>query len=240
MYILYKHTAPNGKVYIGITSRKPETRWEGGKGYKSNDHFYRAITLYGWDNIEHTILAEGLSKSEAEELEIAAIKEYDATNPDKGYNLREGGSLASFSEEALIKMRNSHLGKKLPQEQKEKISRAMKGRKVSKGTLGCKYSAEARAKISKALTGKKLKEETKSKIKESRKGKCTGGKNPRAHKVINLDTGEIFDSISCASKKCNIRASRIQAVCAGRYYRTGGCRWAYVGNEVNETDGNEG
>jgi predicted GIY-YIG superfamily endonuclease len=130
MYTLYKHTAPNGKVYIGITSRKPESRWEGGKGYKSNVHFYKAIVLYGWDNIKHDILAEGLSKSEAEELEIATIKEYDATNPDKGYNLREGGSLASFSEESLTKMRNSHLGKRLPQEQKNKISIAMKGRKV--------------------------------------------------------------------------------------------------------------
>ena len=239
MYTLYKHTTPNGKVYIGITSRKPEARWEGGNGYKSNIYFYRAITLYGWDNIEHTILAEGLSKREAEELEIATIKEYNATNPDKGYNLREGGSLASFSEESLTKMRISHLGKKLPQEQKDKISRAMKGRKVSKGRLGCKNSPEMRAKISKALTGKKLKEETKSKIRESRKGKCTEGKNPRARKVINLDTGEIFDSISCASKKCNIRASRIQAVCAGRYYRTGGNRWAYVGNEVNKSDVDE-
>jgi hypothetical protein len=37
MYTLYKHTAPNGKVYIGITSRKPESRWEctGGRNAKA-------------------------------------------------------------------------------------------------------------------------------------------------------------------------------------------------------------
>lgn len=239
MYTLYKHTAPNGKVYIGITSRKPEARWEGGKGYKSNAHFYKAIVFYGWDNIKHDILAEGLSKAEAERLEIDTIKAYDSTNRNKGYNMREGGSLASFSEESLAKMRKSHLGKKLPQGQKDKISIAMKGRKVSKGTLGCKYSAEARAKMSKAHVGKKLSEVTKKKVSISRKGKCTGGKNPRAHKVINLDTGEIFDSISCASKKYNIRASNIQSVCAGRYYRTGGSRWAYLGDEVNNADGKE-
>jgi group I intron endonuclease len=231
MYTLYKHTAPNGKVYIGITSRKPEARWEGGKGYKSNDHFYRAITLYGWNNIEHTILAEGLSKSEAEELEIAAIKEYDATNPDKGYNLREGGSLASFSEEVLIKMRNSHLGKKLPQEQKEKISRAMKGRKVSKGTLGCKYSEESKKKISQALTGMKKSEETKAKVRISRKGKCVGSNNHKAQKIINLDTGEIFDTISCACSKYGLNHSGIVLVCKGRRKRCGGYRWAYVGGD---------
>lgn len=33
-YFLYKHTFPNGKVYIGITSRvNPERRWLGGRGY---------------------------------------------------------------------------------------------------------------------------------------------------------------------------------------------------------------
>lgn len=26
-YSVYKHTAPNGKIYIGITSMKPENRW---------------------------------------------------------------------------------------------------------------------------------------------------------------------------------------------------------------------
>ena len=234
MYTLYKHTAPNGKVYIGITSRKPEARWEGGKGYKSNAHFYRAIVLYGWDNIEHDILAEGLSKSEAEKLEMETIKKYDATNRDKGYNLREGGSLASFSKESLIKMSESHFGKKLPQEQKDKISRAMKGRKVSKGKLGYKCSPETCAKISKALTGKKLSKETKEKVSKSRKGKCTGGKNPKAHKVINLTTGEIFDSISCASRKYNIKASYIQAVCAGRQRQTGKYKWAYAEKEVSD------
>ena len=31
LYSVYKHTAPNGKVYIGITSRKPEYRWNNGR-----------------------------------------------------------------------------------------------------------------------------------------------------------------------------------------------------------------
>lgn len=28
MYCVYKHTSPNGKVYIGITKKKPNDRWE--------------------------------------------------------------------------------------------------------------------------------------------------------------------------------------------------------------------
>ena len=231
MYILYKHTAPNGKVYIGITSRKPEARWEGGKGYKYNNHFYRAILRYGWNNIKHEVLAENLTKKEAETAEIATIKEYDATNPEKGFNLREGGSLASFSPASIEKMRLSHLGQKITEEQKEKISRAMKGRKVSKGTLGCKYSEESKKKISQALTGMKKSEETKAKVSISRKGKCVGSDNHRARKIINLDTSEIFDTISCACGKYSLNHSGVVMVCKGQRKRCGGYRWAYVGGD---------
>ena len=55
MYVVYKHTTPSGKVYIGITGLKPERRWRNGNGYKDNEHFYRAILKYGWDNIKHEI-----------------------------------------------------------------------------------------------------------------------------------------------------------------------------------------
>lgn len=62
MYTVYKHTTPSGKVYIGITGRAVEKRWENGSGYKSNKYFYSAIKKYGWDNIKHEIVCTGLSK----------------------------------------------------------------------------------------------------------------------------------------------------------------------------------
>ena len=53
-FCVYKHTCPNGKVYIGITSKKPEYRWgKNGIGYKKQPHFCRAIPKYGWGNIKH-------------------------------------------------------------------------------------------------------------------------------------------------------------------------------------------
>lgn len=81
MFCVYKHTAPNGKVYIGITGRNPLARWNGGNGYRNNPHFWNAICKYGWDNIRHEIIMSGLSKEESEQCEIMLIKSHDSTNP---------------------------------------------------------------------------------------------------------------------------------------------------------------
>ena len=96
-FMVYKHTFPNGKVYIGITSKnKPNQRWEGGTGY-SKEHqsvMYNAIQKYGWENIQHEILFTNLSKEEAIKKEIELIKEYHSYIHDplcNGYNMTMGG-----------------------------------------------------------------------------------------------------------------------------------------------------
>lgn len=61
-YTVYMHITPSGKRYIGITCRKPEYRWNNGKGYEANEHFYSAINKYGWDNIKHVIVLSGVSR----------------------------------------------------------------------------------------------------------------------------------------------------------------------------------
>ena len=89
-YTVYMHISPSGKRYVGITSRKPKYRWNNGKGYKEQV-FYNAIEKYGWENFEHIIIAKGLTEEEADWLETELIKELDLRNPDKGYNITEGG-----------------------------------------------------------------------------------------------------------------------------------------------------
>ena len=63
---VYKHTSPSGKVYIGITKQKPEKRWGNGKNYAQNEYFFAAILKYGWGNFTHEIIADGLTREEAE------------------------------------------------------------------------------------------------------------------------------------------------------------------------------
>lgn len=55
-YYIYIHTCPNMKCYVGM-SISPKNRWNNGEGYKNNKEFYKDIQKYGWNNIEHEILA---------------------------------------------------------------------------------------------------------------------------------------------------------------------------------------
>lgn len=126
VYCVYKHIFPNNKVYIGITCRKPEYRWNNGKGYANKQRkMYNAIQKYGWLNIKHEILYEGLTKEEAEQKEIELIKEYNSTNDNFGYNIEKGGGLnKEITEETrklMIKNHKGKLGLKLSDREKKEI-----------------------------------------------------------------------------------------------------------------------
>lgn len=94
-WIIYKHTFPNGKHYIGKTSQIPEDRWgKNGSRYQKQKLIWRAIQKYGWDNVIHEILYTNLSKEEANDKEIECIKKYHSHYKDPegpGYNITKGG-----------------------------------------------------------------------------------------------------------------------------------------------------
>ena len=90
-YIVYKHTFPNGKIYFGITIREhPNDRWLNGFGYKDNPKMFSDIVKYGWDNILHEIIKEGVDQLEAEKLEAKLIAQYSSTDQEIGYNRSSG------------------------------------------------------------------------------------------------------------------------------------------------------
>lgn len=94
-HIIYRHTFPNKKMYYGqcmggdiIAARK---RWKRGEGY-AEQPVYRAINKYGWDNIQHEIIAVVYTQDMANMLEKLYIQVDDTTNPKRGYNISIGGS----------------------------------------------------------------------------------------------------------------------------------------------------
>lgn len=91
-YIVYMHkNKMNGKVYIGTTKQSFKKRCgNNGSQYKSQP-FYKSIKKYGWNNFEHIILFENLTKKDAEEKEIETIKYYKSNREEYGYNINKGG-----------------------------------------------------------------------------------------------------------------------------------------------------
>ncbi len=112
IYIIYKHTSPSDKVYIGITKLNPSKRWAKGLGYKNNAYFYRAILKYGWENFKHEILLDSLTKEEAEAKEIELIAFYKSNDKQFGYNISSGGEAhegCKHSELSILKMKKAQL-----------------------------------------------------------------------------------------------------------------------------------
>ena len=90
-YCLYAHRFPNGKIYFGITSQNPKYRWKNGNGYSQSSRMKNALAKYGWDNVEHLILATRMDKKKAEFQEIRMIRLFNTNNDKFGYNDCLGG-----------------------------------------------------------------------------------------------------------------------------------------------------
>ena len=147
---VYIHTCPNGKKYVGVTGRDPESRWKEGRGYQTNKHFYSAILKYGWTNFEHEVF-EVDSKEEMYRKEVELISFYHSNDPEYGYNNSTGGEKSS-------------LGCKHSEEYKKKISEA--GKRVQKKVHS---DPEYRKRISEANKKKWADPEYKKRVSEIQK-----------------------------------------------------------------------
>lgn len=139
-YIIYKHTCPNNRSYIGITHQNPERRWRGGLHYKYNSRFFLAIVKYGWDNINHEILERGLSYEQAKTKETEYIDKFRTTEEEYGYNqsLGPGSKGMKMSLETREKLRIANIGRKHTPEALRKMSEAQKGKHMGKLSANAK------------------------------------------------------------------------------------------------------
>lgn len=262
-YSVYIHTSPSGKVYVGITQQTVEQRWRNGKGYKGNQAFYNAIQKYGWKNIKHEIVAEGISKEEATNLEKELIAEYNATDKRYGYNICFGGEDGwvgvHHTEEAKRKMSESakrrpspRKGVKLSEETKQKISESHKG-KYRGAPVESKIGKPYRRKRNGVWTisyprewfkdGKITRtEEHKRRISEANKGRLRTAEirenmskaQVKTKKPVRcVDTGEVFESETAAMKHFNIDKTLIGRTCKGKQKTAKGLRFEYVGDGKN-------
>lgn len=67
-YFVYAHVLPNGMYYIGMSKMQPRERWQPSL-YKTRNSLAPYIEQYGWENIQHKVIIDGLTKKEAEQWE---------------------------------------------------------------------------------------------------------------------------------------------------------------------------
>lgn len=230
-YTVYVHTFPNGKRYVGITCQDVKRRWRDGKGYEGQV-VYGAILKYGWNNVRHEILFDGLTKEQAEEEEKALIKRYDTTSHANGYNVELGGNATGkVSDESKRKNSESHkgfmagekhwnYGQHWSDEVKKKISEASKGKKISDETR-LKQSAIFSGKGN-PMYGTKMSAEHKKKLKAA----CV---KATSKPVVCIETSKVYQSAAQAQRETGICSRTISYVANRdkRYKTAGGYHWEY-------------
>lgn len=226
-YSVYKHTFPNGKVYIGITKVSPYKRWANGRGYASQRLMWRVIEKYGWENVTHDVLFENLSKEQAEQKEIELIKRYKSTDKKYGYNIDYGGnSKAPVTEETKQKLRTALKGHEMPLEVRRKISETTKGQGAY--WYGRKHTDKTKALISENRKGKCIgvvfTDERKKKISEA----MLGNDNAPRKTVLCVETSIRYKSAREAGRKTELSNVKISECCRGLRHTCGGYHWKYI------------
>ena len=104
-------------------------------GNHHNEHLQRAFDKYGGDSFKIELIKK-CNIEELDKLERYYIKELDACNHDKGYNMMYGGQRYRNSpKEVRSKMSTADKGRKFKNEHKKKIGLVQKGKVISQESI---------------------------------------------------------------------------------------------------------
>jgi group I intron endonuclease len=209
--IIYKATFPNGKCYIGQTTKNLNIRMNGHLNDKArkNPAFCNAMNKYGKDSIEWEIIDEAFSLEELNEKEkywISFFNSYINAINSNGYNMTLGG--------------NSTLGWIPSEETKKKISSSLTGlfsgnknpQYGKRGELsywwGRKHTEESKNKIRLANTGVPKSEESKIKNSVAHIGQIAWNKG-----IPRTEEDRIKISLSLTGRRLSKEALEKQRTC---------------------------
>lgn len=85
-YYVYYHQTPDKLVYFGMSRQQPCRRWMI-SNYKGKS-LYSYIEKFGWENIKHAVIQDGLTKEQAQKVEGYLIKRAKAD----GFSINQIGS----------------------------------------------------------------------------------------------------------------------------------------------------
>lgn len=244
---IYKTTnLIDNKIYIG--QHKANNNQFDTSYFGSGKILLEAIDRYGIENFKCELIEWCETFEDLNAREIYWIAKLHATERGIGYNICTGGQGIP----GLFGELNPNYGKKFSDETRRKLSESHIGIQSGENhpMYGKHHSEETKKLISDKKSGinhpnygKHLSEETKNKISDKAKLR-TGEKNNRfgthhseetkkkmslssGKKIINLDTGEIFNSLKEAAEKYNTYSSSICYCCNGKYKSAAGQHWSY-------------
>jgi hypothetical protein len=224
MAYVYRHIRldKNEPFYIGIGSDMTNKR---ANERARRSELWKKIVAKSEYEIE--ILFDNITFEEAKSKEIEFIKLYGRIDLKNGTlaNLTDGGDgliNRIFTPEHRRKLSLSQIGKKLSEEQKDKLR---------KYRIGIPNSPEARAKISKANKGRKNSEAL-MQLLINRKGKknpafgITGAKCRNFKGFIQVFKNGVYlgkyEGIRHCAESFGVEATKVSAVINGRRNHTGG------------------
>ena len=193
--IIYKALFPNGKVYVGITTKTLKNRISQHLGSLGDGlPFHNAISKYGKENVVWEVVDAADNMEELNKKEIYYIEYFNSfIGNDCGYNCTRGGdgsvgfvhtkeSCAKISTalvgnkyhlghkdsaETLNRKRIAGIGRKPSEETRIKLSAAQMGNNKGIGNRGRMFSPTHCANISKNKKGKGLKNKNAAKLAHS-------------------------------------------------------------------------
>lgn len=198
------------KIYVGITSRKLETRWKEHLKISAQGNGYRlgaAIRKHGRESFVLSVLKICTCRDEALLAEISFIADL---KPE--YNSTKGGDGTSgviFSQVTREIMRQKRL------------------KNPNRYWLGKKRSPETKEKISATKLAAPYKPPT-EKAMEARRKNFKRCQESKLRKVRCVDDGKEFDSITNAANFYGVMGANITSVCRGRIKTASGKRFEYV------------
>jgi len=210
----------NDAIYIG-QSKNIEFRFKSYKKLqcKTQSKLYNSLNKFGIENHTFEIIKEGL-ESEINYYERYYQEYYNVLDREYGLNLKYtgiGDKKVIHSEETRKKIGAKNKGKKISDEQRKKISEIHKGKKQSKEHIDKRkrFGKDNHFFGNKYWKGKKFSQERIKQMSEQRKGKNKLGENPNAKKVINIETGEIYNSAKEISIKYSLNYSTLKSYLNG-------------------------
>ena len=243
LLLIYKATNKiNGKGYIGQTVHnlnKRKSQHERSHTYGETYALTLAIKKYGTEAFEWEVLDYASDIDELNAKEVYYIKKHKTLTTEWGYNLKGGGGNAFLTEEVKRKIGQAQMGEKnhmwgvtgANNHSSRRVINLSTGRIYDSATMCAKEEGLNLSHLCATCRGDR------GSINNTVYRYVDGNNNPitptkttkkKTTPVVNIDTGEVFESAVDAEKfYLGKKTGNLTKVCKGKRERFAGYSWKY-------------